>query len=1071
MAGAARIWLPVCVALLIALPAKAVTKNWNDGTGNWSEPTNWTPAGVPGAGDIASIEFVDDVARTVTYDYTGPAIALSHVSIDLAGVGANSITLSMSANALTTNSGELIGSLGRGTLDHSGGTNTITANSLVLGGAGTSVGTYNLSGAGTLVATTDEVVGIAGFGNFNQSGGTNTITGAGNALILGSSPGTGNYTLTGGSLSVADFEYVGQVGTGVFNQSGGSNTTGALTIGDTATALGTYSLSGGTLTVTGGESIGAVATGNGTQSGGTFAQTGGIHNVASLTLGNNAGATGNYTLSSGTLVSSVSEIIGDSGTGSFSQSGGVHTSVGNMNIGANIGASGTYSQSGGATNAANIFVGGRSAGAGGAGVLSIGGSSSIMTVPGMIKVYNTPGTSLNLNGGTLNVTAINVGGLPSLFNWNSGTLHVTNDVAWDAGAAATSTGSIFGSSLSLGFNKNLKVTGNETFGGNGLFNLSVGSGTHAVTGGITLKPGGTLTTTNSSVMMYGSFTQAGGAISGTFRNTGNFIYQSGQITAQFINSGTVSFGSNLTISNSLQNEGSMTVGGGQTLTVNSTITNLGDFTVDGGTIGQSSSFTNAAGGTLTAHGTINPNVTNNGAMIVDGVLFLGSLTNNGILQGTGTLSYGSNIIQNNAGGVINATTPGGTLALNFTLANNPGATVNIGPTSTFSVSQGWTNSGIVNLQGAGARLSGGNFTNNGTLEGFGTVTAPLATSNNGVFRASGGQLTFTGPTIINSTQSQVQVLAGATAMYLQGMSSNSGTISLLGGTFDNNNRTLQNLGTINGHGTLRTSGLTNTPNRLISVGGGDMDVIGGVVNNGVVSIQSGRSAYFFGPVSGSGSFTGTGTAVFLASLSPGSSPASVSFAGGATLGGGTSLVMELGGTTPGSGYDRIQVAGELSIGGVLAVSLIGGFVPGAGNTFDILDWGILSGTFSSLQLPALPSTYAWDTSQLYASGVLSVVGVGISGDYNNNGIVDGADYVLWRKGGPLVNEVNTPGVVDSADYTEWRARIGNTSGSGVSIEGETTVVPEPHTSLFVMLALLVVVGSWRQPKRSGSIAR
>ena len=26
---------------------------------------------------------------------------------------------------------------------------------------------------------------------------------------------------------------------------------------------------------------------------------------------------------------------------------------------------------------------------------------------------------------------------------------------------------------------------------------------------------------------------------------------------------------------------------------------------------------------------------------------------------------------------------------------------------------------------------------------------------------------------------------------------------------------------------------------------------------------------------------------------------------------------------------------------------------------------------------------------------------GVAGDYNGNGVVDGADYVLWRKGGPL----------------------------------------------------------------------
>ena len=46
-------------------------------------------------------------------------------------------------------------------------------------------------------------------------------------------------------------------------------------------------------------------------------------------------------------------------------------------------------------------------------------------------------------------------------------------------------------------------------------------------------------------------------------------------------------------------------------------------------------------------------------------------------------------------------------------------------------------------------------------------------------------------------------------------------------------------------------------------------------------------------------------------------------------------------------------------------------------------------------------------------------------DYNNNGVVDAADYVLWRKGGPLQNDA-TPADVGPDDYTYWRARFGGT---------------------------------------------
>ena len=60
---------------------------------------------------------------------------------------------------------------------------------------------------------------------------------------------------------------------------------------------------------------------------------------------------------------------------------------------------------------------------------------------------------------------------------------------------------------------------------------------------------------------------------------------------------------------------------------------------------------------------------------------------------------------------------------------------------------------------------------------------------------------------------------------------------------------------------------------------------------------------------------------------------------------------------------------------------------------------------------------------------------GVPGDYNNNGVVDMADYVLWRNGGPLQNEVNSIGVVDASDYTAWRANFGNHAGSGSALNG------------------------------------
>jgi hypothetical protein len=82
-----------------------------------------------------------------------------------------------------------------------------------------------------------------------------------------------------------------------------------------------------------------------------------------------------------------------------------------------------------------------------------------------------------------------------------------------------------------------------------------------------------------------------------------------------------------------------------------------------------------------------------------------------------------------------------------------------------------------------------------------------------------------------------------------------------------------------------------------------------------------------------------------------------------------------------------------------------------------------------------------------------IVPAGVPGDYNANGTVDAADYVLWRKGGPLQNEVDMPGTVNAADYSEWRARFGNTSGAGSNLNAAG--IPEPGAA---MLLFAVVIG-------------
>jgi hypothetical protein len=126
--------------------------------------------------------------------------------------------------------------------------------------------------------------------------------------------------------------------------------------------------------------------------------------------------------------------------------------------------------------------------------------------------------------------------------------------------------------------------------------------------------------------------------------------------------------------------------------------------------------------------------------------------------------------------------------------------------------------------------------------------------------------------------------------------------------------------------------------------------------------------------------------------------------------------------------------------------------------FELDRFGIVQrATANVLQNPT--NTYNVVFSDVTYTGGTAFVPPAVPGDYNGNGKVDGADYVLWRKGGPLANEVDNPGTVDAADYTEWRARYGNPPGAGSGLGAGA--VPEPTSALLALVACLATIASWR----------
>jgi hypothetical protein len=110
-------------------------------------------------------------------------------------------------------------------------------------------------------------------------------------------------------------------------------------------------------------------------------------------------------------------------------------------------------------------------------------------------------------------------------------------------------------------------------------------------------------------------------------------------------------------------------------------------------------------------------------------------------------------------------------------------------------------------------------------------------------------------------------------------------------------------------------------------------------------------------------------------------------------------------------------------------------------------------------------TGADDTIQLYE---LSLTATPILlGDYNRNGVVDGADYAVWRntQGQAVATGTGADGdfngQITSADYNVWRSHFGQMAGSGASISGEGfgfgTNVPEPAATVLVIGCFLGIL--------------
>jgi hypothetical protein len=149
--------------------------------------------------------------------------------------------------------------------------------------------------------------------------------------------------------------------------------------------------------------------------------------------------------------------------------------------------------------------------------------------------------------------------------------------------------------------------------------------------------------------------------------------------------------------------------------------------------------------------------------------------------------------------------------------------------------------------------------------------------------------------------------------------------------------------------------------------------------------------------------------------------------------------------------DRLAIAGAAALAGSLALNHVGAAPPGIGNTWTLLTAteGV-TGAFA-VSAPWLPSNLALRLEHPM-NMVKATLVERIAGDFNADGAVNAADYVVWRK---------TDGT--TTGYNTWRtnfARMAPAPPGPSGATGSASAIPEPAT-LVILIAMFVMPVRWR----------